>query len=57
MFSAARLRRRNTVKLLLAFAPFIASALLEHRIGTHAALVAATAAENAIPTPKKRQAA
>ncbi|MDH1525625.1 MULTISPECIES: hypothetical protein [Achromobacter] len=45
------------MKLLLAFAPFIASALLEHRIGTHAALVAATAAENAIPTPKKRQAA
>lgn len=31
------------MKLLLAFVPFIAFALLEHRIGTHAALVAATA--------------
>jgi len=31
------------VKLLLAFVPFITFALLEHRVGTHAALVAATA--------------
>ncbi|AVJ28669.1 hypothetical protein [Achromobacter spanius] len=31
------------MKLLLAFVPFITFALLEHRVGTHAALVAATA--------------
>ncbi|CAB3699586.1 hypothetical protein LMG26690_02550 [Achromobacter animicus] len=29
------------MKLLLAFVPFITFALLEHRVGTHAALVAA----------------
>ncbi len=31
------------MKLLLAFVPFITFALLEHRLGTHPALVAATA--------------